>query len=914
MGRIQSSTGLVTGIDIQGTVDKLMQIEAAPRDALTARQTDLKTQQTAVTDLTALGVGVQLAIERLKKPDLFAATNVTSSNPDVLTAKSSSGLTPGQYQFVPARIAQADHALSSGVAATDQALGGGTFTFRFGGQIDTAVNLGDLNGGAGVARGQIKITDRSGATATVDLRFAQTIDDVIQAINSTAGISVSARADGDHLVLDDHSGGAGNLRVQDISGGTTAADLGLSTINVAADEASGQNIVKLFSGLQLNQLRDGNGLSLRPALPELGVTLHDGSTRQIDLDPVGDSPPRTLGDILNRINAAAPDKLQAQISADGQRIELTDLTAGAGTFAVTSPLSGTVAEELGLTGAAVGNTITGSRIVSGLKTTLLGSLNGGQGLGTLGSITLTDRSGATASVNLSGAQTLDDVIDAINSAGLGITSGYNSARNGIALTDTTGATTSNLIVANGDVTNTATKLGVAANVAATSIDSGDVDRQVVSRGTLVTNYNGGQGVGTGSFTITNSKGDTRTLNLGLLKPTTIGDVIDAINGLALGVTAKINDAGDGIALVDTAGGSGTLTVADQGTGQSAARLHLAGTAVAGTIDGSTTVKIQLAAGDTLDTLVSKINGLKAGVTASTLNDGAGSLPAHLSLLSGVTGKAGELLIDGSGLGLSFHDLTSAQDAVLQVGASTSGGVLLSSSSNTFKNVVPGLDVTLSGETTDPITVTVGQSSDSVSSAIQLFVDQYNKLRDKLDTYTSFDASNGTTGTLFGSNEALHMDSDIADAISGTYFNSGSIRSLGELGVSIDDTGHLSFDKLQFQDKFDSDPTSVTDFFTDDKQGFAVKTDAILESLVGKDNSLLVTRLDAMQKQVDQYTSDINNWNTRLSSIQDQLLNEFYNMESVVASIKNNLSYLSQIQYIPPVFATPTTPSSSSTGK
>src|SRR5262245_44685700 len=137
MGRIQSSTGLVTGIDIQGTVDKLMQIESAPRDALTARQKDLQAQQAADTQLTALGIGVQLAIKGLEKPDLFGATSVTSSNPDVLTATGSAGLAAGQYQFVPAKIAQANHALSSGVGASDQALGGGTFTFRFGGQVDT---------------------------------------------------------------------------------------------------------------------------------------------------------------------------------------------------------------------------------------------------------------------------------------------------------------------------------------------------------------------------------------------------------------------------------------------------------------------------------------------------------------------------------------------------------------------------------------------------------------------------------------------------------------------------------------------------------------------------------------------------------------------------------------------------------
>jgi flagellar capping protein FliD len=60
--------------------------------------------------------------------------------------------------------------------------------------------------------------------------------------------------------------------------------------------------------------------------------------------------------------------------------------------------------------------------------------------------------------------------------------------------------------------------------------------------------------------------------------------------------------------------------------------------------------------------------------------------------------------------------------------------------------------------------------------------------------------------------------------------------------------------------------------------------------------------DAVQKQVDSYTTDIDNWNTRLSKIQDRLLNQFYTLESTVSSIRNNLSAISQIQYIPPVYS------------
>jgi flagellar hook-associated protein 2 len=897
MGRIQSTTGLTTGIDIQGTVQKLMEIENIPRDTITARQKDLQAQQTAVTDLTALSVGLQLAMKRLGQADLFNATSLTSSDPTLLTASSSSNVAAGQYQFVPARLAQASHAVSSGLAASDQLLGTGSLSFRFGGQIDTALSLSELNGGAGVARGQIKITDRSGQTGTIDLRYAQTIDDVLDAINESGTVSVSAAVEGDHLVLTDRSGGSGNLKVQEVGSGTTAANLGLAGISTASNSAAGQDLVELFSGIQLGRLRDGNGLGLRPSVPELSVTFRDGSTKQIDLDPTGAAAPKTLGDVLARLNAAEPTKLEAKISADGQRIELKDLTSGGGSFSVASVAGGSLAEELGVAGSTSGSTLTGNRLISGLKTSLLTSLNGGSGLGPLGAINLTDRSGATATVNLATAETLDEVIDRINAAGLDITAAYNDAHNGLVVTDSSGAAASNLIVADGDGTNSATKLGIVGNVAADSINSGSLHRQNVSRATLLSSYNGGQGVAQASFKITNSLGVSGTVNLATLKPTTVGEVIDAINGLSIGVTARINAAGDGLELEDTAGGASQLTVADQGTGRAAANLHLAGTATGTKLDGSTTIRIDVTGTDTLDSVIEKINDLGVGVSASALNDGNGSLPVHLSLLSSVTGSAAGLVIDGSSLGLTFRDLTKAQDAILQVGSSTTASSLISSASNTFKSIVPGLDITVGGASTNVVTVTAAQKSDSATSAVQLFVDQYNKLRAKLDTYTSYNATDGTTGTLFGSNETLRLDSEIANAVGGIYFNSGSIRSLAEIGITTNEDGTLTFDKSIFQTAYANNSADVTEFFTDEDRGIAGKFDKVLESLVGEDNSLLMTRLESLQRQVDNYTTDINNWNTRLAKIQDRLLNQFYQMESIVTSIRSNLTAISQIQYI-----------------
>jgi len=48
------------------------------------------------------------------------------------------------------------------------------------------VLLKNLNGGKGVAGGLIEIQDRTGASTTIDLSEAETLQDVIDAINSSA--------------------------------------------------------------------------------------------------------------------------------------------------------------------------------------------------------------------------------------------------------------------------------------------------------------------------------------------------------------------------------------------------------------------------------------------------------------------------------------------------------------------------------------------------------------------------------------------------------------------------------------------------------------------------------------------------------------------------------------------------------
>jgi flagellar hook-associated protein 2 len=328
-----------------------------------------------------------MAAKNLGKAQAFGDRAITSSHPDLLDAVQNGTPSPGSYSFIPVQQAQTHQLLSTSFGGADQPLGGGVLTFRTGGFVDTALALDALNGGAGVPRGKIRITDRSGASEVIDLQYARDIDDVLRAINGATTINVSATVEGDALRLTDLSGQAlSNLRVQEVGSGTTAAALGLAAIDASSSTAVGSDILSLAATTRLALLNDGNGISLRDGVADLEVSFRDGSTPlQIDLDDSLTATP-TVGDVLNALNAADPTRLAAQISTDGDSIELIDKTAGSSEFAVRSLFGGKTAESLGLTEPAVAGVISSRRLLSGLKTTLLSTLGGGQGLGDLGVI------------------------------------------------------------------------------------------------------------------------------------------------------------------------------------------------------------------------------------------------------------------------------------------------------------------------------------------------------------------------------------------------------------------------------------------------------------------------------------------------------------------------------------------------
>lgn len=916
MGRIQSSVGLVTGTDIAGTVDQLMKISAQPRDRLVNRTETLREEQQALTELTALVVGVQLAGNRLAEPSLFRSTNATSSDSESLSVSGGKNATPATHVVRTLQQA-ATHRVRSlrRFESPDDAAGlSGTLAINPpGGFLDESLALSRLGGGRGVEPGTIRVTDRSGASADIELTGVRTIDDVLSRIND-AELEVTATTVGDAIRLSDSSGGSGNLMVEQLGNAETAADLGLWGINTASDVATGY-----------------------------GVELPEG--------------------------------------------------------------------------------------VTALRGVALSELRGGDGIGPLGTLDIALADGSTAGVDLSGAATTGEVIDTINASGLPLIARLNEAQNGLQIRDVSGGN-GTFSITSADTT--AADLGLEATSDDAFIVGDDLQRQSVNVDTPLTDLKSGDAAVIGSFTITDSSGAVGAVNLKTDNITTVGELIDAINGLNVDVTASLNDAGDGIAVVDNAAGPETLTIEDTGSGTAAADLGIAGAATTQLVDGNSVSalvgtsadRIEIDAADSLAEIASKINADSGYASAELLTNGDGTVSLQLRSRKG--GEAGRIAVNTDGFELDLRTEATGRDAMIAVSTDAATERLLRSPDGVFEvenpkdarttvsretalgelnggdgidggsftvtdsggaisavnltaegittvgelidainsrnvaaeasineagtgitvidtaggdetltiedtgNRTAASDLGIAGEATEqtvggeivsalvgsqknaetndasfsltlkklsasPITVTIEEDPEAVVNAVKSFTDQYNKLMEKVDSLTFYDAESDEVGLLFGSSEALRIDGGFKRLLSGPVRGAGAFRSTGQVGIRFQDDGTVELEEGTLRQAISQQPGAVESFFTTDSTGLADRLDALAERTAGVDSSLLISRTETLNSQIERNQSRVESLNERLAAERERLLKQFFDMEAAVAKIQENQQYLSAIR-------------------
>jgi flagellar hook-associated protein 2 len=896
-GTISLGTGLISGLPISDLVSKLIAIDAQPRDNLQNQVTTLGNVKTAWQGLQAQLQALETAASSFSLPSTFQAATATSSNPTVLGATAANGAASGSYLFTPVQLATASQLISSGWANSDStAVGAGTVSIDLGhGQLNPPTALSQLNGGGGVARGQVLVTDRAGHSATIDLTNAQTVTDVIDAINGAGGINVTASAHGDSIVLNDTSAGSGNLSVAEVNNGATAAGLGLLQ-SVHSSTLAGSDALSVNGSTQLSLLNDATGVRTQTGA-DLTINLADGSSLQVDLGSVG-----TLGDVISQINSAQGNngRIVASIDSTGDGLQLTDSTTGGNSTSVSEVGSGHTAADLGLLGVADSGSgshvLHGNRLQAGLNSVLLRDLNGQTGV-PAGTIHIKDRSGTQGDIDLSAAQSVQDVIDAINNntAGISVRASLNSAGDGILLADTSGGGANNFQVTDVGGGQTAGKLNLLTNSSASSVTSGNLSLRYVSENSTLSSL----GVAAGKFVITTSSNQSATINLTSAGVKTLGDVIGLINTSGLNVTASIDASGTGLLLTDNAGGSSQMKVAESGS-TTASDLHILGTASGQQIDGARRITVNVSPADTLNDVATAINQASNKVRATVISDGSAGSPYRLVLSSNQAGTAGQITFDAGATGLNFATLTRAQDALAFLGnPASASAVAIHPTGNTVTGVIPNVTLTLSGTSGSPVQVTVAPSVDTLVSQLQSFTTALNATIGQIDTLTSYNAATSTRSLLLGDATASQIHdklfSLIAQPVSGM---SGSLTSLLQLGFSTTSDGKsISFDASAFRTAYAANPAAVQTLFTHAATGIGARTHTLLDNLANSADGTIQQQENSIDVRTTDMNAQIAQMNTLLDSKQTRMLLQFSAMEQALSTMQSQMSALNSLMNV-----------------
>lgn len=727
-------------------------------------------------------------------------------------------------------------------------------------KLDT--RLERLNRGAGVNLGEIEIQTRDGGKATVDLSSARTIQDVkdlIEASGTTAdgdpSVSVTVSGDGLRLVdntepVDEDDPNRFAFSVTDITG-TTARDLGLDG-NASSERITGRDVLHMDT------------------IDDVLMAINYGDANVSDGGDEG--------------------YFTAQLAADGRSLEF-NLTkfgqAEAEKFELVDGISGALA-DLGFTAGEYGlGPVSGGRIVGGIDTTLLKTLNGGQGIAG-GQLQISTSLG-TAVIDASGAETLRDIVDLIEdeSAALGINVGLDRTGRGLQISQA-GASTGTITIADAGGTTLATDLGLAGS--GTEIKGSNLQKQYIRENTQLSDLNNGLGIGSGTLTITDSTGLSREVDLTNGSFNTVKDILNAINGASVGVEARINATGDGIEVVDTAGGGGNLKIESSGAiGQ---RLNLVGDTSTGVINGSFEYTLETGSSTSLDDLINRINEDVAIAGANILNDGSATAPYRLAITSSTSGRAGELIIDSSAGAFDFNELVRAQDATITLGEGE-GGFLLTSSDNTFENVIDGLTLTASDVTTEPVTITVERSNEAIVETMSGFVEDFNSAMGRLQEVGSYNLETEERGVLFGESTIRTAESRLFSMVSQRVTNSAAFDRLAELGLRLGSGGELEFDQTVFEEAIAADPEAVADFFADEDNGWAVTAKELLEAISGEDG-LIEKRNEGIADQQEALQERVDTLNERLESRREYLTRQYIAMESSLAQLQSQQAALGQL--------------------
>ncbi|RDH96100.1 flagellar hook-associated protein 2 [Curtobacterium sp. AG1037] len=385
------------------------------------------------------------------------------------------------------------------------------------------------------------------------------------------------------------------------------------------------------------------------------------------------------------------------------------------------------------------------------------------------------------------------------------------------------------------------------------------------------------------------------------KPTSL-DVFTAKSS-STAATVSTRDAAAAGSLSFTIGGTASAQV-----GVTAAMSTWASDAEPITIVGSDGKQTSVTpASGSLDDAVTAINGAAAGVTATKVAAGTatdGTKLFRLQLTATKTGAAsafqvyrgtGDQVTAGTATNVLTQTgaavVTAAKDASVTLWAGTDAAQTVTSATNTFTDLLPGVDVTVSAPSSDPVTVTIGQDTSKAQAVASGLVDALNAITAYYGTNTAVTSTTspttGTTSTTAGVLTGDATTRDVVQRLTSTMSTPVNGKSPSSIGIVITKDGDFTFDAAAFQKALADDPDGTQAVLS----GVATNVGAAATAASDKYTGSITTSITGQQSVATDLSAQIDSWTDRLTQRRATLQAQYAALETSLSNLQSQSSFI-----------------------
>jgi flagellar hook-associated protein 2 len=213
------------------------------------------------------------------------------------------------------------------------------------------------------------------------------------------------------------------------------------------------------------------------------------------------------------------------------------------------------------------------------------------------------------------------------------------------------------------------------------------------------------------------------------------------------------------------------------------------------------------------------------------------------------------------------------------------------STNVVTDVIEGVALNLLGaEPGVERTLTIGRDDAAALAAVQSFVNAYNTVNASISTVTRYDPATRTASALTGDTLPRGIASELRGVI-GNVRDNGTLRALGDIGVSFTASGTLALDRTKFDAKLAADPNAIADLFgaTD---GIATKLAKTIDGITATGGRLDI-RDDALNARLDDIDDRRVALERRIDDLTTRYRKQFSALDTLIARMNSTSSFLTQ---------------------